>query len=276
MCGRYALAHPRRLAESGLLDQLAVAAVAPDVPAELPPRHNIAPSQPVLAALNAPVPRAEGGAEGRVDVRATRRTLALLRWGLVPRWAKEASIGHRLANARAETIATAPAFRDAWARGRRCAVLADAFYEWQDVRDATADPRNGDPGTTGRRPVARAAKPRKQPWALRLAGGAPFAFAGLWERWRDPADPEAAPLVTCTLVTTAPNALVASIHDRMPVILAGDALTAWLDGSVDADAAAALLAPYPAEAMEAWRVSMRVNTPANDDPGVLAPVAAPA
>ena len=268
MCGRYALAHPRRLAEHGLLDQLAVEAVAPDVPAELPPRHNVAPSQPVLAALNAPVPREDG----RRDARETRRTLALLRWGLVPRWAKDASLGRRLANARAETVATAPAFRDAWARGRRCAVLADAFYEWQDLADAAADPRNGDPGTTGRRPVARRAKPGKQPWALALHDGAPFAFAGLWARWRDPADPDAAPLVTCTLVTTRPNALVAAIHDRMPVLLTGDALAAWLAADTTPDAAAALLAPYPAEAMAAWRVSPRVNAPANDDPDVLAPL----
>jgi putative SOS response-associated peptidase YedK len=120
--------------------------------------------------------------------------------------------------------------------------------------------------------VARRAKPRKQPWALALDDGAPFAFAGLWARWRDPADPDAEPLVTCTLVTTRPNALVAAIHDRMPVLLTGDALTAWLAAGTTPDAALALLAPYPAEAMAAWRVSPRVNAPANDDPGVLAPL----
>jgi putative SOS response-associated peptidase YedK len=270
MCGRYALAHPRRLAEHGLLDQLAVEAVAPDVPAELPPRHNIAPSQPVLAALNAPVPRR--GTRGRRDARETRRTLALLRVGARAALGQGRDARHRLANARAETVATAPAFRDAWARGRRCAVLADAFYEWQDLADATADPRNGDPARRGGgRWRARRSRGSSR-GRSRSHDGAPFAFAGLWARWRDPADPDAAPLVTCTLVTTRPNALVAAIHDRMPVLLTGDALTAWLAAARRPTAALALLAPYPAEAMAAWRVSPRVNAPANDDPGVLAPL----
>ncbi|HEY0972247.1 MAG TPA: SOS response-associated peptidase, partial [Gemmatimonadales bacterium] len=216
MCGRFGLTKPGRIAGSGLLDQLAVDGVAPDVaadvPAELPPRYNIAPSQPVLAVLDA---RSDG---------TVRRTLAMLRWGLVPRWAKDTAMGNRLANARAETLAERSAFRDAWARGRRCAILADVFYEWQDVRDDAADPRNADPGTTGRRPVARTPKPAKQPWAIRLENGEPFALAGLWESWRDPERPDDAPLVSCTLITTSPNALMRRIHDRMPVVLTGDAL----------------------------------------------------
>jgi putative SOS response-associated peptidase YedK len=170
-----------------------------------------------------------------------------------------------------------PAFRGAWSRGRRAAVLADAFYEWSDVRDEVADPRNGDePGTPpsgpSRRPVARSARPRRQPWAIRLAGGAPFAFAALWDSWRDPAAPDAPPLVSCTLVTTAPNPLVATIHDRMPVILTGDALRRWLSADTAPDEALALLAAYPAEHMEAWPVSPAVNTPAHDEPAVLEPV----
>lgn len=265
MCGRFGLTKPGRIAASGLLEQLAVDAVAPDVatdvPAELPPRYNIAPSEPVLAAFDA---RSDG---------AVRRTLAMLRWGLVPRWAKDTSIGNRLANARAETVAEKPAFRDAWARARRCAILADVFYEWQDVADAAADPRNADPGTTGRRPVARRAKPKKQPWAIRLDGGEPFAFAGLWESWRDPERPDDPPLVSCTLITTSPNALMRGIHDRMPVILTGDALVEWVDRETRPERAAELMRPYDARAMEAWRISTRVNTPANDDPSVLEPLA---
>lgn len=260
MCGRFGLTDPRQLAASGLLEQLAVEAVAPDVPDLLPARYNVAPSQPVLAVL---APKRDG---------APRRTLAMLTWGLVPTWAKDRKIGHSLANARAETITEKPTFRTPFAKGRRCLVLADVFYEWQDTGDATADPRNGDPGTTGRRPVARAPKPRKQPWAIGLADRAPFAFAGLWESWRDPADPAAAPLATCTLMTTAPNALMRPIHDRMPVILPRDAMDTWLDAGTPPDVAASLLRPYDAAAMQAWPISTSVNTPRHDAPDVLAPV----
>ncbi len=261
MCGRFGLADPRRLAHSATLRLLNVVTVADGVPDPLAPRFNVAPMTSVLATL---------------DVRragAMHRTLAMLRWGLVPRWADDASIANRLANARAETVAGKPSFREAWSRGQRCAILADVFYEWQDVGDVAADPRNGDPGTTGLRPVRRQTKPAKQPWALGLADRGPFAFAGLWERWRDPRQPDAAPLVTCTIITTAPNALVAPIHDRMPVILTGDALAEWVDRNTTPAAAHRLLRPYPAESMEAWRIDTRVNTPANDEPEVLARIA---
>ncbi len=259
MCGRYGLTNPARLAESGFLERLRVDRIASDVPKDLPLRFNIAPSSPVLAALDV---RAEG------DV---KRTLAMLRWGFVPRWAADASIGNKLANARAETLASRPTFRDAWKRGHRCGILADVFYEWQDIGESAADPRNGDPGTTGKRPVAKKAKPRKQPWAIRLDGGEPFALAGIWERWRDPLKPDDPPIVSCTIITTAPNTLVRTIHDRMPVILTGDALAEWMDRGTTPERAESLMTSFDAERMEAWPVSTRVNTPANDDAGVLDP-----
>ncbi len=168
-----------------------------------------------------------------------------------------------------------PSFRGAWNKARRCLVFADLFYEWRDLGDATADPRNGDPGTTGRRPVARAPKPPKQPYAIRLADDAPFAFGGLWEAWRDPgADPDDpdAWVPTCTLITTAPNALMARIHDRMPVIVPADRYDAWLDPALPLDDARAMLAPYAPEAMRAYPVSRAVNDPKNDDPAVLEPL----
>ena len=259
MCGRFGLIQPEQLAQSGVLEQLAVATVTDDVPDRLAARYNVAPSQPVFAV-------AQGTRQ-----RTGQRTATMLRWGLIPAWAKDASIGHRLANARAETVATAPSFRGPWAKGRRAAVFADVFYEWADLTDADADPRNGDPGTTGVRPVAARGKSRRQPWALRLVDGAPFAFAALWERWRDPAAADAAPLATCTLITTASNALMSPIHERMPVLLTGDALAAWLDPATTPADATALLQPYAPERMERWPISTRVNTPRHDDAEVLAP-----
>lgn len=218
MCGRYTLTTPG--------DVLAAALGLESVP-ELPPRYNIAPSQPVA------IVRAGD---------ARRRELALARWGLIPHWAKEATIGARTINARAETVAEKPAFRDSFRR-RRCLIPADGFYEWQK--------REGG----------------KQPYLLRLRDGAPFAFAGLWSRWRDPGSGES--LDTCAIVTTTPNELAATVHDRMPVILPATAYEEWLDP--EAPGPAALLAPFPAERMTAVAVSRRVNDPTHDAPDCLAP-----
>jgi len=215
------------------MKRLRVERVASKVPADLPPRYNIAPGSQVLAALDV---RSEG---------QLRRSLAMLQWGLVPHWAKDITIGNRLANARSETLATKPAFRAAWERGQRCAIIADVFFEWQ------------------------AATPRKQPWAIRLAGGAPFALAGLWERWRDPAHPDAPTVASCTVITTAPNALIAPLHDRMPVMLTGDALERWIDRDVPPPEAAALMTAFDASSMEAWMVSHAINAPGGDGPEVL-------
>jgi putative SOS response-associated peptidase YedK len=204
----------------------------------LAPRYNIAPSQ------GAPAVRLT--AEGK-------RHLELLHWGLVPSWAKELSVGYRMINARAETAAEKPAFRKAM-RERRCLVLADGFYEWQ-----------------------KRGRGRKQPWYIALKDRRPFAFAGLWERWHPPAAEgatEAAPVLqSCTLLTTQPNALVAELHDRMPVILQPGDYDAWLDPAErDPEKLKPLLRAFPAEEMVAFEVSSRVSSPVNDDPGCCAPL----
>jgi len=174
------------------------------------------------------------------------RTLELFKWGLIPAWAKDPKIGNSLINARAETLAEKPAFRAALKR-RRCLVLADGFYEWQKL-------------PTG-----------KQPMYIQLQDGRPFAFAGLWETWKAGAGPV---LKTCTLITTAPNALMAEIHNRMPVILQPADYAAWLTpGELPAVEALALLHAYPAEAMQARPVSTAVNSPAHDAPELVLPLA---
>ena len=191
-----------------------------------------------------------------VSTRDGRRSLDLLRWGLIPSWAKDKSIGPRLINAMAETVATKPAFRDAF-RHRRCLVPVDFFYEWQKT--------GGQP--SGKQPGG------KQPYAIGLADGAPMALAGLWERWKDPDD--GATLHSFTVITGPPNELVAPIHNRMPVILPrrhGEAGSARI--AADSDELLALLRPYPAEAMRAYTVAARVGNVRNNDPELLAPVAA--
>lgn len=169
------------------------------------PYHNIAPTSRVLTV--------RGGEARRAEV---------IRWGLVPSWAKELSVGSRMFNARGETVAEKPAFRTALRR-RRCLVLADAFYEWQKTPSG------------------------KRPMRIALASGEPFAFAGLWETWKDPSG---AVIPSCTIITTAPNELISPIHDRMPVILPKEMEDLWLDEQVQDPAVLAdLLRPYPAEDM---------------------------
>ena len=219
MCGRFTLRTPaHRLAEAFGVRELP----------NLRPRYNIAPSQDVVAIRRA--------AEGR--------ELALLRWGLIPFWAKDAAIGNRMINARAETVAEKPAFRAAFRR-RRCLIAADGFYEW----------RKTDGGA-------------KQPYYIRLADDAPFAFAGLWERWAPPDDDA---VESCTLITTAANDLLKPIHDRMPVILAPSDHDAWLDA--EAPSAEALLRPYPADDMIAVPIGRLVNDPRSDEAACIAPLA---
>ena len=190
--------------------------------------YNIAPTQEVLTVV--------GG--------ETRRG-GLMRWGLIPHWAKNASIGSRMINARGETVAEKPAFRDALRR-RRCLVLADGFYEWQRTGGA------------------------RRPMRIVMRSGEPFAFAGLWSVWRDPSG-NAVP--SCAIITTAANDLLRPIHDRMPVVLPKDLEELWLDLSVeDASRLTSIMAPYPADALEAYEVSSLVNSFANDGPEVAAPV----
>lgn len=226
MCGRYTLTAP--------IDSMR-ALFGFDSSPNLAARYNIAPGQDV------PAVRLAGDGT---------RNLVLVRWGLVPSWARDPAIGNRMINARAETVAEKPSFRSAFRR-RRCLIPADGFYEWQVV---------------GKGPK----QPPKQPWYIRLEGGAPFAFAGLWEHWQG-ADGSA--LETCAIVTTDANAVLAPIHHRMPVILPPDAIAAWLDGPPEA--AAPLMAPYRGR-MEAWPVATRVNKVENDGPALVEPVAPPA
>lgn len=221
MCGRYSLsASGEKLAEQFQLAEIP----------ELAPRYNIAPTQEVAVVRQC--------AEGR--------QLALLRWGLIPSWAKDPSIGARMINARAETVAEKPAFRSAFVR-RRCLVPADGFYEWKRTAGG------------------------KQPFFFQMRDGRPLAFAGLWEQWKSP---DGGQIESYTILTTDANELLRPVHDRMPVILPPDAYDLWLDPDVQKpDVLLALLHPYPEEAMTAYPVSMRVNSPANDDPQCIAPVA---
>ncbi len=223
MCGRFA----RRSTREVLADWFGVE--LEDLP-PFAPSYNVAPQsvQPVVR---------EGRDSGS-------REFALLRWGLVPFWAKDAKIGYSTINARAEEAAAKPAFREAL-RKRRCLIPADAFYEW-----AHSDPKH------------------KQPFAIALRSGEPYAFAGLWERWR-PKEGEA--LETFSILTTDANEVVEPVHNRMPVILEPKEYDRWLDpGSIER-LPVDLLRPFPAERMIAWPVSDRVGNVRNNDPELLAP-----
>ena len=223
------------------MDDLAKIFQVEEVRAEpLPARYNVAPSLQVYA----------------VARRRDHRALGTFKWGLVPSWAKDPSVGNRMINARAEGIASKPAFRSALDR-RRCLIPADAFYEWQ--RRTAADGRSAG----------------KLPFAIRRRDGQPMAFAGLWEVWRDPENPDADLLRTCAIVTTAANDLMAPIHDRIPVVLDPEDWEQWLDPSVEADKARSLLVTPPSEWFEVFPVSSRVNNVVNDGPELLDPVPPP-
>jgi putative SOS response-associated peptidase YedK len=169
-------------------------------------------------------------------------------WGLIPSWAKDPEIGNRLINARAETLAEKPSFRGSY-KYKRCLILADGFYEWK-----------AEPGTKV-----------KTPYFIRLANGTPFAFAGLWDEW---SSPDGSLIRSATIITTEPNSLMVSVHNRMPVILAADAYRQWLDPEPQkAEKLQPLLTPFPAELMTAHPVSSLVNSPANDRPELILPLA---
>lgn len=210
-------------------EQIAAAFELPEVP-DLEPSFNIAPTQAVATV--------------RLDAVSGSRRLHRMRWGLVPSWADDPAIGNRMINARVETVATKPAFRHAFRR-KRCLVIADGFYEWK---------REGS---------------RKQPYFIRMDGGRPFAFAGLWEHW----ERDAGAFESCTIITTDPNGLMGPIHDRMPVILRPEDYRRWLDPEQHEPARLqAMLSPYPADEMTAWPVSTLVNRPANDRPECVRPL----
>ena len=197
----------------------------------LSPRNNIAPSQSVAAVRVAPA--------------GTNRELALLRWGLIPSWSKDPSIGNRLINARAETAHEKPSFRNAFKR-HRCLIPANGFYEWQRLERG------------------------KQPFYIRMHDGRPFAFAGLWDRWESP---DESVIETCTILTTAANDVLAPIHDRMPVILPPPDYDLWLDSGVsERERLSPLLRSFPAQEMEAFPVGPRVNNPKMDDTRCIIPL----
>ena len=236
MCGRYSITSPPEAIQRVFQ--------VPELP-NLPARYNVAPTQEV------PVVRVGGDPEGpEAD---GGRHLVQLRWGLVPFWADDVSIGAKMINARAESAAEKPAFRAAFRR-RRCLVVADGFYEWKaPPKDAT--------GQEGQ---------RKQPYRIEFPDRRPFGFAGLWERWTNPEDQSV--LETCTILTTEANAELQAIHPRMPVMLSPDSFDAWLDPDADAETAKGLLAPYPEGALTAYPISRRVNAVKNDDPSILEPL----
>jgi putative SOS response-associated peptidase YedK len=203
----------------------------------LRPRYNIAPSQEVAIVRRPAADSAE-------------RELAFVRWGLIPSWAEDPNVGYKMINARAETVDRLPSFRDAY-RKRRCLIPADGFFEWQAS------------GT-------RDKKAPKQPYLIRRRDQKAFAFAGLFERWRAPAAGHA--IESCTIVTTAANQKLASIHHRMPVILDQRDYATWLDPKADG---LEVLRPCPEDWLETLMISDRVNKPAHDDPGVLEPIDRP-
>jgi putative SOS response-associated peptidase YedK len=225
MCGRYTLI---RLAD--FTDMFPW--IRP--PDEQPPaRYNIAPTQAVAVVPNLAEPKVE-----------------FFHWGFIPYWAKDASIGSRMINARAETLAVKPVFKKALSR-RRCLIPCSGFYEWKKNPDKT-----------------------KTPMYVRMKSKKPFAFAGLWERWNAPDGSE---VRSCTIITGKPNELVRSIHDRMPVIVRPQLYRKWLEPSELApEEAERMLEPYPAEEMEAAPVSTRVNNPKVDSPECIESITAPA
>lgn len=202
--------------KADLTDELGIALI----PADWQPRYNVAPGQPVLAVLDAESRKAEW-----------------LRWGLIPSWAKDASIGNRLINARAETLTEKPSFRDAFHK-RRCLILADGFYEWKK-------PASG--------------RGKSQPYYFKRKDDKPFAFAGLWEVWQP--SKESHPVKTCTIITTQANAVVAPVHDRMPVMLDGKNGWDWVAGGQGVDLQR-LLVPFNPELMTVYPVGQHVNNPA--------------
>lgn len=212
MCGRFTRRTPAK--EIARFFQVTV----PD----MQPRFNIAPSQSVATI--------------RLSPERQTRELAMLRWGLVPFWADDSTIGYKMINARAETVAQKPAFRKAFAH-RRCLIVADGFYEWKKT--------NG----------------RKQPFLVHRKDDQPFAFAGLWERWEG----ESERIESCTIVVTEANELVKPIHDRMPVILHPADYEVWLDPACeDKETLQGMLSPFPSAELEAYPVSPMVNNPKND------------
>ena len=223
VCNRYRLTHSKQY----LVERFQTT----DDEVDDHPRYNIAPTQPVL------IVRKEQGKKVR--------HFTTMRWGLIPSWAKDMSIGNRTLNARSETVTTTPAFRDSILT-KRCLIPADGFYEWQKLGSV------------------------KQPYCFEVGEGEVFAFAGLWDEWRSP---DGETIESCTILTTGPNSLVADLHDRMPVIVTPDKYDVWLDPDVnDFNMIRGILKPYDANLMRRYPVSRKLNNSRIDDPEAASPV----
>jgi putative SOS response-associated peptidase YedK len=223
MCGRYRLSRRKQILEERFEADFGEQ--------DWTPRYNIAPTQPVPVLRQHP--------------EKPKRVLSLMRWGLIPSWTKDTSGAAGMINARSETAAEKPAFRDPMSC-RRCLIPADGFYEW-------------------RRTVAS-----KQPFCFEVENGELFAFAGLWDGWRDPSGHW---IRSCSILTTIPNALTATVHNRMPVILHHDDYDLWLDPDMTkVEAVSELLKPFAARLMRSFPVSSRINLVAKDDEACSAPV----
>ena len=198
----------------------------------LAPSYNVAPQsfQPVV----------------RLDPETGERELTVMRWGLVPFWSKDGTAAFNTINAKAETVATSPAYREPWKR-RRCLVPADWFYEWRKLDERT-----------------------KQPYAIAMKDDGIFAFAGLWDTWKDKSSGHE--LQTYTILTTDPNELTEPIHNRMPVIVPPKDYSRWMAPVDPVHLPVDLLRPYPADEMKAWRVSKEVGNPRNNDPSLIVPI----
>lgn len=214
MCGRFTLSQPSNTIASAFN----IAQIPP-----LEPRYNIAPTQLIPSILSV-----SGG----------EKQLQMLRWGLIPSWAKDAKISAKLINARAETVSEKPSFKAAFKR-RRCLIIADGFYEWQRQEK------------------------QKQPYYFRLQNAQLFAFAGLWEQWKSPDENI---INSCTILTTEANDLLRPIHDRMPVILEPKDYELWLDSEAQQPQLQQLSRPYQANLMTSYSVSTKVNNPKNNTP----------
>lgn len=223
MCGRFTLTLP-----PDLLAEI----IGEIVAARVQPRYNIAPTQEVA------VVRQDAGGRLHLDY---------LRWGLIPPWAKDASVGNHMINARSETVAEKPAFRHAF-RSRRCLVLASGFYEW------------------------KAEGNRKQPLYIHMKDSGPMVFAGLWESWKSP---EGAIVESCTILTTYSNSLIRPLHDRMPVILGRSDWDIWLSREATSDELTPFFQPYPSDLLAMYPVGIGVNSPRNDTPDLLEPLNEP-
>jgi putative SOS response-associated peptidase YedK len=222
MCGRFLeISTPQMIAAALGVDPRRIPGRAP--------RYNIAPSQPVFGVY----------AQGQT------RIVDVFTWGLVPVWAKDPSIGERMINARAETVAEKPSFRGPF-KNSRCLIIADGFYEWRRTGEA------------------------KQPYCIRLKTREPFGFGGLWSHWTGPDGTE---IRSCAILTTSPNAVMKPIHDRMPVIIPKDRIGEWLDHNrYDPKSLSDFFTPYPDAELEAYPVSTLVNSPSNDSPDCIEPL----